>query len=153
MNADGLYKVEMQVTALEGHMIRNGIVLISLVILLLVVAGCRGDSQEADSMVLGSDNTLSGSGTLVCSQDCLDRAQCGATEQAQSVLMNSSGPATIGHDMVIPAGTSVNIDRQEMHPVIQTSDQSAYRAAFYLVEVPDVGMSWVAGWCVGQQVQ
>lgn len=121
--------------------------------LLGVLVSCGGrDSQSPENQILGSDQTLSGEATLLCSQDCLDRAQCGLAEEVETVLLSSLGPATIGHNMALPAGTSVIIDHQEMHPVIQISDQSSSRAPFYLVNVPEIGMGWVAGWCVGQQV-
>ena len=121
--------------------------------LLMIIASCRGqESQSGENQILGSEQTLSGQAILLCSQDCLDRAQCGLTEQVETVLLSSFGPATTGHDMVFPAGTGVVIDHQEMQPVIQVSDQSSSRVPFYFVNVPDLGMGWVAGWCVGQQV-
>lgn len=121
--------------------------------LLMIIASCRGqESQSGENQILGSEQTLSGQAILLCSQDCLDRAQCGLTEQVETVLLSSFGPATTGHDMAFPAGTGVVIDHQEMQPVIQVSDQSSSRVPFYFVNVPDLGMGWVAGWCVGQQV-
>ena len=119
--------------------------------LLMIIASCRGQgSQSGENQILGSEQRLSGQAILLCSQDCLDRAQCGLTEQVETVLLSSFGPATTGHDMAFPAG--VVIDHQEMQPVIQVSDQSSSRVPFYFVNVPDLGMGWVAGWCVGQQV-
>lgn len=121
--------------------------------LLIMITACRSqESQPEGNQVLGSEQTLSGQATLLCSQDCLDRAQCGLTEQVETVLLSTFGPATTGHDLAFPAGTAVIIDHQEMQPVIQVSDQSSSRAPFYLVNVPEVGLGWVAGWCVGQQV-
>ncbi len=122
-----------------------------LVILLLIAAGCRNRGSGDEKYVLGNDNTLTGEATLLCSQACLDRAQCGYAEEMETVLLNSAGPATTGHDMAVPAGTAVVVDHQEMFPVIQISDQSSSRAAFYFVNVPDAGMGWVAGWCIGYQ--
>lgn len=124
-----------------------------LLALLLIMASCRNqENQSGGNQMLGSEQTLSGQGTLLCSQDCLDRAQCGLVEEVETVLLSSSGPATTGHNMALPAGTAVIIDHQEMQPVIQVSDQSSSRVPFYLVNVPEVGVGWVAGWCVGQQV-
>ncbi len=125
-----------------------------IIVLSFLAASCGGGRQGTNgNLILGSDQTLSGQAVLVCNQDCLDRAQCGLSEQVETVLLNSTGAATRNHDMAIPAGTAVNIDRQEMHPVIQLSDQASARVPFYLVEMPEVGFGWVAGWCVGQQVQ
>lgn len=121
--------------------------------LLMMITACRNqESLSGENQILGSEQTLSGQATLLCSQDCIDRAQCGLAEQVETVLLSTFGPATTGHDMAFPAGTAVIIDRQEMQPVIQVSDQSSSRVPFYLVNVPEVGMGWVAGWCVGQQV-
>ena len=121
-----------------------------LMLILLLVSACgRGGSQ--DDLLLGSDSTLSGNATLICSQDCSDRALCGLVEEAETVLLNSSGPSTISYDIAVPAGTQVSIDHQEMHPVIQVSDQSDYRAAFYQVFFAEGNSGWVGGWCLGQQ--
>lgn len=133
---------------------RIGVVfgLILLALLMIMTACRRQESQPGGNQILGSEQTLSGQATLQCSQDCLDRAQCGLAERVETVLLSSNGPATTGHNMAFPAGTAVVIDHQEIHPVIQVSDQTSSRVPFYLVNVPEVGMGWVAGWCVGQQV-
>lgn len=134
---------------------RRGKVVFSFILLalLLIIESCRSqETQSGGNQMLGSEQTLSGQAILLCSQDCLDRAQCGLAEQVETVLLSSFGPATTGHNMAFPAGTAVVIDHQEMQPVIQVSDQSSSRVPFYLVNVPEVGMGWVAGWCVGQQV-
>jgi hypothetical protein len=121
--------------------------------LLMMIAACGNrESQPGGNQILGSEQTLSGQATLSCSQDCLDRAQCGMTEQVETVLLSTFGPATTGHDLAFPAGTAVIIDHQEMQPAIQVSDQSSIRVPFYLVNVPEVGSGWVAGWCLSQQV-
>jgi hypothetical protein len=125
-----------------------------LIVLSFLAASCGGGGNGGDeNLVLGSDQTLSGQAVLVCSQGCLDRAQCGLSDQVETVLLNSTGAATRNHDIAIPAGTVVNVDHQEMHPVVQVSDQASGRVPFYLVEMPEVGFGWVAGWCVGQEVQ
>lgn len=123
------------------------IVLLFLFLTLISACGRRG---SGDDYLLGQDNTLNGNATLVCSQDCSDRAFCGLAEDVQTVLLNSSGPSTINYDMAIPAGTDVVIDHQEMHPVIQVSDQSSFRAAYYQVFLADGRVGWVSGWCLGQ---
>lgn len=133
---------------------RRKIISALFIVLSFLIASCGGGGNGADgNLVLGNDQTLSGQAVLVCSQECLDRAQCGLSEQVETVLLNSTGAATTNHNMAIPAGTAVNVDHQEMHPVVQVSDQTSARVPFYLVEMPEVGFGWVAGWCVGQQVQ
>jgi hypothetical protein len=121
-----------------------------LFILSLVSACGRGGSQG--DLLLGSDNTLSGDAALICSQDCSDRAFCGLVEKEETVLLNSSTPSTINYDLALPSGTQVSIDHQEMHPVIQVSDQSSFRAPFYQVFLADGRSGWVSGWCLGQRV-
>lgn len=125
------------------------IVLLLLFLTLISACSRRG---SGDDYLLGQDNTLSGNAILVCSQDCSDRAFCGLADNVETVLLNSSGPSTINYDLAIPAGTDVLIDHQEMHPVIQVSDQSSYRAAYYQVFLADGNVGWVSGWCLGQAV-
>ena len=123
---------------------------VGLFFLTLTLASACGRGGSEEDLLLGSDNTLSGNGVLTCSQDCSDRALCGLVDNQETVLLNSSGPSTINHDLVIPSGTQVSIDHQEMHPVIQVSDQSSFRAPFYQIFLEDGRSGWVSGWCLGQ---
>lgn len=131
----------------QSHLV---LILILALLLVLSLSACGRRGATEDGLMLGSDNTLSGNATLVCSQECSERAQCGLTDGNPTVLLNSSGPATTNHDLAFAAGTGVLIDHQEMHPVIQVSDQSSFRAAFYQVFFSESGSGWVAGWCLGQ---
>ena len=78
--------------------------------LMLAVSACIGGrSQEP---VLGTDQTLSGPATLICSQECSERAQCGLADQQETVLLSSAGPATEGFNMDVASGTEVVINQQ-----------------------------------------
>jgi hypothetical protein len=121
----------------------------SLILTLALASACSRGASEED-LLLGSDNTLSGEAVLICGQDCSDRALCGLVDEEKTVLLNSSSPSTINHDYSIPSGTKVSIDHQEMHPVIQVSDQSSFRAPFYQIFLEDGRSGWVSGWCIGQ---
>jgi hypothetical protein len=134
-----------------SHQARLLLTLLIGLFFLISLAACGRRGTSEDGFLLGSDNTLSGNATLICSMECSERAQCGLTDDNPTVLLNSSGPATSNHDLAFAAGTEVIIDHQEMLPVIQVSDQSAYRAAFYQVLFQENGSGWVAGWCLGQQ--
>ena len=116
--------------------------------LMLAVSACiAGGSQEP---VLGTDQTLSGPATLICGQECSERAQCGLADQQQTVLLSSTGPVTDGFNMAVASGTDVLIIQQLVEPVIQVSNQESQRVPFYQVDIPDVGAGWVAGWCIIQ---
>jgi hypothetical protein len=66
------------------------------------------------------------------------------------VLLNNAGPATEGHDMAVPENSGVSIERQEARTIVQVSTEEQFQMPFYLVNIPDRGQAWVAGWCIGQ---
>ncbi len=106
----------------------------------------RGDSGPTS----GNEGALAGEALLVCSQECSDRGQCGSSEAGQMVLLSNVGPATEGHNLAVPANSGVSIERQEARTVVQISTEEQFQMPFYLVNVPDRGQAWVAGWCIGQ---
>jgi len=116
--------------------------------LMLIISACIG--RQPQEPVLGSEQTLSGPATLFCGQACSERAQCGLSDQQETVLLSSTGPATAGFNIAVPSGTDVLIIQQLVEPVIQVSNQESQRVPFYQVDIPDVGAGWVAGWCIVQ---
>jgi hypothetical protein len=116
--------------------------------LMLVISACIGSQPEEP--VLGTDQTLSGPATLICSQACSERAQCGLADEEETVLLSSAGPATSNFNMAVASGTDVLIIQQLVEPVIQVSNQESQRVPFYQVDIPEVGAGWVAGWCIVQ---
>lgn len=122
---------------------------IILVVLLMMTAACSL-RQDNNNLTLGSDAILVGQATLWCSQACADRGQCGTADQGEMVLVNSSEPVVTGHDMAISSGTLVNIDHSEIRQVIQISNNESMDANYYLINIPERGPGWAAGWCVAQ---
>lgn len=121
-----------------------------LLVLLMITSGCsvfrRGDGGQK----LGTESVLTGEAVLVCGVECSERGQCGTADQGPMVLLSTSGPVTSGHDMAIVADTPVVIERQEVRTVIQLSTSEELQVPYYMVNVPDRGQAWVAGWCVAQ---
>jgi hypothetical protein len=88
--------------------------------------------------------------TLICSEECEDRGQCGLDEQGSAfVLMSKSSPVLENHEQAYQTNTPVSIVGDEIHSVIQTSDSAEIETPFYRIILPDGGQAWVAGWCLG----
>jgi hypothetical protein len=140
-----------RVTPLDSYLANQSkkfIWLVAMLSLMLIVSACiGGGSQEP---VLGTDQTLSGPATLMCGQECRERAQCGLADQQETVLLSSAGPVTEGFNMAVASGTDVVIIQQLVEPVIQVSTQESQRVPFYQVDIPEIGAGWVAGWCIVQ---
>lgn len=117
---------------------------------ILTMNGCsilgRGDNAPTS----GNEGAMAGEALLICSQECADRGQCGSSEAGQMVLLSNAGPATEGHNVAVPANSGVSIERQEARTVVQVSSEEQFQMPFYLVNIPDRGQAWVAGWCIGQ---
>jgi hypothetical protein len=122
--------------------------LVAMLTLMLLFSACFG--RQPQEPVLGTEQTLTGPATLICSQECSERAQCGLADQQETVLLSSAGPATEGFNMAVASGTDVVIIQQLVEPVIQLSTQESQRVPFYQVDIPEIGAGWVAGWCIVQ---
>lgn len=129
---------------------RSALVLLPLVLLMVVSCARRNDEP---AMLLGSDVTLTGTASLICSDECLQRSQCGSVDSSWVVLLNSSGPATESHNLSLPVDAEVTINQQQM-ALIQDimSTNPPWREAFYEVSTPEQGAGWVAGWCIAQEI-
>ena len=126
--------------------------LIILPFVLLMAVSCVRRKDEP-AMLLGSDATLSGAASLICSDECLQRSQCGTIDSRWVVLLNSSGPATESHDFSLPVDAEVTINQQQMAQVQDImSIAPAWREPFYEVSAPDQSAGWVAGWCIAQEI-
>jgi hypothetical protein len=102
---------------------------------------------------LGSVTLLRDRGTLVCSDQCLDRGQCGTTvEQGSVVLLSSFLPSTRNHDVAIQAGTEVAITQVVTETMVSAVDPAqTFPLYYYNVAAPDGSFGWTAGWCVQGQ--
>ena len=118
-------------------------------VLMAVTSSCSL-LRRGEDLSLGSDIQLNGEASLVCSQECADRSQCGDSEQGKMVLLNSQKPATLRHDLAVPSMTPVLVDHQEVRMAIQSGRSEEIPVTFYLVTIPELGLGWVPGWCIGQ---
>ncbi len=131
-------------------LISRPIKLTLFLIVLVELTACSLINSGDSRLILGNEETLVGTALLVCGRECSERGQCGQSEQGEMVLLNSEIPATFGHDMALPEGTTVEIDHNEVKTAVQLSDNEQFPVSFYLVSQPEHGQGWVAGWCIGQ---
>ena len=129
---------------------KSRLILLLALVGLFVLSSCSLLNLDNQSLTKGVDGSLIGQATLICDRACSERGQCGTAEQGAMILLNSSAPAAVNHDMAVPAGTIVQINQTEPRNVTQYSDNATFPISYYLVTVPDRGFGWVAGWCVGQ---
>ena len=126
---------------------------VRLVLLLLfsvLVSACT--LLNRDTRLYGDQELLSGTGYLVCSESCADRAQCGdSPEKGRVVLLSTRGPAGQQHDLSVAENAAVSLleARDEGISLVQGGAPTVTR--FYLVNTVDRGAGWVAGWCVSDQ--
>jgi hypothetical protein len=116
---------------------------------IIVLNGCSVlkiiQDEDAGSELLDIEES-----TLICSEECQDRGQCGRDEEgSEFVLMNLASPVVEKHDRSIQANTPVTIVGEEIRSVILLSSSAAIDVPFYQVALPDGARAWVAGWCLG----
>jgi hypothetical protein len=145
---------------MNGSKFQFKAVMVPLILLFaLTVSGCAliggdgdgGEETTQPGVVFGNQATLQGNATLMCSQSCTDVGFCGTDVNGVSVIiLNSSRPATINQDLIIPDQTPVTIlDVQRQNARVQIS-QDPFTIDYYLVNAAERGQGWVAGWCIGQ---
>jgi hypothetical protein len=142
----------MNVDRLGNFFQRRWPTFILLPLALFTVVACM-PRQDEPTMKLGSETTLKGAASLICTEECLQRSQCGEHESDWVVLLSTSGPATENHDLFLPVEAEVVINQQQTVLVKDImSVNRAWREPFYEVSVPQHGAGWVAGWCIGQVI-
>ena len=88
--------------------------------------------------------------SLVCSEECSDRGQCGKTDTGEVMLLLATHePALINHDVALAENTNITITQEETLTVLQVADEEQLEVSFYKVLAPDRREAWVAGWCTG----
>ena len=101
---------------------------------------------------MGHITLLRDSGTLVCSEACRDRGQCGTTLEGEVVLLHSAWPATRDHDVAIPANTPVIITNVLTETMTAVNDPvQTFPLYYYNVAAQDGSFGWAPGWCVQGQ--
>ncbi|HEX6386376.1 MAG TPA: hypothetical protein VF177_17020 [Anaerolineae bacterium] len=132
---------------------RYGLMLCLLLAMsLLLVAGCGGDGT-------GATIQLQSQATLVCSQECIDRGQCGTTLDGQTfVLGGAIQPVVDAHDRLFANNTLVvvnNSDIRTLQPVQPApTGGEPFPHTFYQVTTIDSSKAgWVSSWCIAPQPQ
>jgi len=138
------------VTLCSRDVFRRVVRMTFFLVMILLLTACSLLNSSESGLTLDTKETLFGSAILMCDSSCSERGQCGESERGEMVLLNSEMPATFGHDMTIPDGIEVEIVGQEERSAVQLSDNEQFTVPFYLVDHPDYGQGWVAGWCIGQ---
>lgn len=90
--------------------------------------------------------------TMVCSEECAKRGQCGQTADGRSVILgHPDRPVVSDHQMLFSADASLPMVGTRSQRVRVVTTGAEFDATFYLVTRPEDGRSgWVAGWCVVQ---
>jgi hypothetical protein len=130
------------------QVITAGIMLIMTITVLIALTSCSVlkliEDDEQDAAVADVDEAK-----LNCSEECMDRGQCGVDEKGDEyILLASSSPSLDDHDLIYKSDTHVNILNRENHSVVQHVDGKTFDMSFYNVALPEGGQAWVAGWCL-----
>ena len=119
---------------------------------LLFILGCNqgnGDTPPPE----GEVPPLEQQGTLVCSEECAARGQCGKTINGEQpvILGHPDHPAVQDHQMTFPAEYTLPIigTKDELVQVLSTGEQ--FYHTFFLIKRADERVGWVAGWCINPQ--
>jgi hypothetical protein len=122
------------------------VLLLALLGLLLLLAACRG---EEGPIRWGNEVVLAGNGVLECSTECGARGMCGTSpERGEVVLLSSWGPSTHDFDLAIASQTPVTIITHLEEFVVEVMTNVEFPLSYYMVDVPERGQGWVAGWCL-----
>lgn len=123
----------------------------------VVAAGCGGLRGGArDSGRLGTDLELpiGQSATVVCSNACRARAQCGWSQEGDAqidyVFVDAQTPRTSGHSNLLLAGSSVVVLNVREIPTFDNQGIQQGLVRYYQVETGRSFPGWVAGWCLEQ---
>jgi hypothetical protein len=123
---------------------------VSLYVVFALLALLGGGVFGGSNPVLGDGALLSGNGTLVCSEVCAQRGQCGTTvEVGTVVLLHSGRPSTRDHDVAIPANTPVVITGVLTETMAAVNNPAqTFLLYYYNVAAQDGSFGWAPGWCV-----
>lgn len=116
-----------------------------LLVILLLLTACSGGGDEAAAPEGASQQT----GTLTCSQSCLNQGQCGAAEDGRTVILgNSDQPTFRNHNAILENETAVNIINQQ--PLNYNNPNGTPGTLTFFNVQPAAGgpTNWVAGSCL-----
>ncbi|MEJ2754211.1 MAG: hypothetical protein P8169_16290, partial [Chloroflexota bacterium] len=112
--------------------------IVTWAIWIIVILAIIGAAYFAWQYFSGDENEEPEQVTLVCSQDCADRGQCGEAQSgndAAVVLGGKDGPAVEAnqHDVVFLAGSAATV-RGSMEATLLDSDGREFNQTFSRVE-------------------
>ena len=104
----------------------------------------------------GGPLTVGEQATLICSEECAARGQCGSlTDDTKVVLGQDSGPVVRGHNRFFVENVVVTVDETTERtligalngvPLVETTP---FPHTFYRVTQPEIPKTaWVSGWCI-----
>lgn len=125
-----------------------GLCLISL----LGLAACGLVGGGGTGQILGNEAELGGEASLICSQECAERRQCGTStlDATAVVFVNGAGPTLRNHSNTLPENSRVLITLVQPQNVIQTGGVQFSVPFYQFTSVDSPLTGWVAGWCIGQ---
>ena len=132
----------------------QGTTIVSLIglafLFLLFIAGCSRGGEETEPTTAEGTQQL---GTLVCSEECAARGQCGTSVNSNQpvILGHPDHPAVQDHQMTFQAEYTLPIigAKDELVQVVSTGEQ--FNHTFFLLQRADERVGWVAGWCLNPQ--
>jgi hypothetical protein len=135
----------------KSHQSKSIVSLLGLAIFfLLFVLGCNRGGEEAPGE---GEAASQQQGTLVCSEECAARGQCGKTVNGEQtvILGHPDRPVVKDHQMTFPAEDTLPIvsTKEELLQVSSTGEQ--FTQSFFLLQRADERVGWVAGWCLTPQ--
>ena len=135
---------------IQPHQYKSGVSLLGLALFfLLFVLGCSRGGNE----VPVEEGAPQQQGTLVCSEECAARGQCGKTVAGNEpvILGHPDRPTVQDHQMTFQADYTLPIvgTAEELVQVVSTGEQ--FQQTFFLLQRSDGRTGWVAGWCLNPQ--
>jgi len=96
--------------------------------------------------------------TLVCSEECAARGQCGTlSDETKAVLGHDSGPIVRGHNRFFVENVVVNVDETTQRDLVGALngvpllEATPFPHIFYRVTQPEIAKTaWVSGWCIAR---
>lgn len=135
----------------KSHQSKSIVSLLGLTIFfLLFILGCSRGGEDAPGE---GETAAQQQGTLVCSEECAARGQCGKTVNGDQIVIlgHPDRPAVKEHQMTFPAEDTLPIvsTKEELIEVVSTGEQ--FSQIFFLLQRADERVGWVAGWCFTPQ--
>lgn len=122
---------------------------ILLLLSLLSLTACSLLNRGTAATVLGHDTQLGAGATLICSQVCAERGQCGtAVDQGEVILGGHDQPRLAQQNVLFPVSAAITVLETSSYNVRQLSGGDPFPINFYKIATAEGKIGWVAGWCL-----